>query len=260
MMKNEKLPAVFIGHGSPMNIVLDNDFTRSLVRLGRELPRPETILVVSAHWLTEGTFITCSDTPEQIYDFYGFPEELYEYRYGAKGSGIKSAEALGCLREFNAGCGDRGLDHASWAVLRHMYPSADIPVIELSLCVGADASHHFEIGKALRPLREKGFLIIGSGNIVHNLRVMKYDTDAVPFDWAVDFDRTIKNIILSGDFEKLVDYNSLGESARLSIPTNDHYLPMLYTLALKEDGENAVFTHESIQNGSVSMRSFIITE
>jgi 4,5-DOPA dioxygenase extradiol len=258
-MNNGRLPAVFIGHGSPMNIVSDNDFTRSLAKLGKDLPRPEVILVVSAHWLTEGTFVTCSDTPEQIYDFYGFPEELYRYKYNARGSRSRSDEAAGCLREFNAGCGDWGLDHASWAVLRHMYPSADIPVIELSLCVGADPRHHFEIGRALRPLREKGFLIIGSGNIVHNLRVMKYDTDAQPFGWAVDFDRIVKEHIISGDFEKLIDYNSLGENAKLSIPTNDHYLPMLYALALKEEGERAVFTYEGIQNGSVSMRSFIIT-
>lgn len=257
-MKKEIMPAVFVGHGSPMNIVLDNKFTKSLSKLGNDLPKPEAILVVSAHWLTEGTFVTCSALPKQIYDFYGFPKELYDFKYPAMGSADVAGEIMLSLKKYNARCGDWGLSHASWAVLRHMYPLADIPVLELSLCVGAHADQHYEIGEALKPLREKGVMIIGSGNIVHNLWLMNYETSAEPYDWAVKFDLLVKELILSGEHKKLVNYNNLGEPARLSIPTNDHYLPMLYTLALKERDEKIHFTHESIQNGSVSMRTFFI--
>ncbi len=253
-----KMPAVFAGHGSPMNIMLDNDFTRALSKLGRDLPLPSAILVISAHWLTEGTFVTCQEQPEQIYDFYGFPQELYNYSYKAKGSPEKAAEVVKALRNFNAACGGWGLDHASWAVLKHMYPAADIPVLELSICVGAEPEHHYMIGESLKPLRDEGFLIIGSGNIVHNLRLMKYETDAEPYGWAVEFDNKVKELIMKGDRAKIMNYEGLGEPARLSIPTNDHYLPLIYTMALSEEGEKASFIYEGIQNASVSMRTFII--
>ncbi len=257
-MDYEKMPVLFIGHGSPMNIILDNDFTRSLKKIGMELSRPRAIAVISAHWLTEGTFVTCDKSPEQIYDFYGFPQELYQCRYPAKGSKEVSEEAIESLKKYNAQCGKWGLDHASWAVLHHMYPGAGIPVIELSLCVGAPADFHYEMGKALKPLRENGILIIGSGNIVHNLRMIKYETEAAPFDWTLEFDSTVKKLILADEHKKLIDYQKLGEPARLAVPTNDHYLPMLYALALKEKSETVTFFHEGIQNGSVSMRSFVI--
>lgn len=253
-----KMPVLFVGHGSPMNVLYDNEYTRSLNQLGKELPKPRAVLVVSAHWLTEGSFVTCEDTPEQIYDFYGFPDELYRYKYPAKGSPSVAEETVQALNRYNVKCGRWGLDHASWAVLRHIYPEADIPVLELSLCVGMTPEDHYEMGKALRPLREKGVLILGSGNIVHNLRAVEMETYARPYDWAVEFDAQVKELILAGDHKKLVEYEKLGKGAHLSIPTNDHYLPMLYALALQEKDENVTFVHESIQNGSVSMRSFII--
>jgi 4,5-DOPA dioxygenase extradiol len=255
---SNKMPVIFVGHGSPMNIIYDNEFTRALSRMGKELPQPEAILVVSAHWLTEGTFLTCDSKPEQIYDFYGFPRELYEYKYTAHGSSEKAEEIMQTLDQFKITCGQWGLDHASWAVLKHMYPKADIPVLEMSLCVGADPGHHYELGKALKPLREKGILIIGSGNIVHNLGAIKQDTDAVPFDWAVEFDEQVKALILNREHQKLIDYHKLGESARYAVPTNDHYLPLLYALALQEHNEKVTFVHEGIQNGSVSMRTLVI--
>jgi 4,5-DOPA dioxygenase extradiol len=257
-MPNKKMPALFIGHGSPMNIVYDNEFTRSLKKLGAEIPPPEAILVVSAHWLTEGTFVTCVKEPEQIYDFYGFPQELYDYRYPAKGSAETAQEVMKTLAKFHVQCGDWGLDHASWAVLKHLYPMADIPVLELSLCMGAGPEQHYEMGEALKPLREKGVLIIGSGNIVHNLGRIRWETDAEPFDWAVEFDNQVKGLILEREHRKLIDYYSLGENARLAVPTNDHYLPLLYTLALQGKDEKVTFIHEGIQNGSVAMRTLVI--
>jgi 4,5-DOPA dioxygenase extradiol len=257
-MRAEKMPVVFIGHGSPMNIIMDNDFTKSLVKLGSELPKPDAILVVSAHWLTEGTFVTCETNPVQIYDFYGFPRELYEYRYPAKGSSEAANETIQALRKCKVKCGKWGLDHASWAVLKFVYPEADVPVVELSLSVGMPAKFHYEMGRSLHALREKGVLIIGSGNIVHNLWKIAPETNADPYDWAVQFDALAKELILSGEHRKLIEYEKLGKNARLSVPTNDHYLPMLYILALQDKGDGVTFTHEGIQNGSVSMRSFII--
>lgn len=214
--------------------------------------------MVSAHWLTEGTFVTCDAVPEQIYDFYGFPQELYDYKYPAMGSPDVARESTEVLKKFNVKCGKWGLDHASWAVLRHLYPDANIPVVELSLCVGMTAEDHYELGKALKPLREQGVLITGSGNIVHNRRAVEFDTYAKPYDWAVEFDAQVRELILDGEHRKLIEYEKLGRLAHLSIPTNDHYLPMLYALALQEKGEKVTFFHESIQNGSVSMRSFVI--
>ncbi len=257
-MTQDKMPVVFIGHGSPINIIMDNDFTRSLTKLGKALPKPKGVLVVSAHWLTEGTFVTCEDEPRQIYDFYGFPRPLYEIKYPAPGSPEIADETIRSLKKYNVACGDWGLDHASWAVLKFMYPEADVPVVELSLSVGMPCEFHYEMGQALCNLRTKGVLIIGSGNIVHNLRAINPDTNAEPYSWAAEFDLQAKELILAGEHRKLIEYHKLGEQARLSIPTNDHYLPMLYALALKEEGEKVEFTYEGIQHGSVSMRSFVI--
>ena len=254
--RNSRMPILFIGHGSPMNIVLDNAFTRSLAKLGRELPRPRAILVVSAHWLTRGTYVTCTETHEQIYDFYGFPKELYDVRYPAPGS---SADGNTIAQNKEIRCSDEwGLDHASWAILKHMYPAADIPVLELSLDITRPEEDHYRMARELAPLRVQGFLIIGSGNIVHNLRMIDYDVDAPPYDWAVKFDEKVKELLLARRHDDLIDYGKSLKDAVLAIPTNDHYLPMISVLGMQEPSEEVVFVHESIQHGSISMRCFRI--
>jgi 4,5-DOPA dioxygenase extradiol len=256
--KRSRMPVLFIGHGSPMNIVLDNAFTRSLRELGRVLPRPRAILVVSAHWLTRGTFVTCAAQPEQIYDFAGFPKELYEMRYPAPGSPAEGKKIAAAGMGFPVSCSeDWGLDHASWAVLVHLFPAADIPVLELSLDISRPERDHLRLARGLAPLRDDGILIIGSGNIVHNLGAMVWDMDA-SFDWAMRFDEDVKACLESGDRERLAEYRSAFRDAGLAVPTNDHYLPLLYAAALRDDDEQLSFTYEGIQHGSVSMRCFRI--
>lgn len=257
--RNGRMPALFIGHGSPMNIVLDNGFTRSLRDLGRTLPRPKAVLVVSAHWLTRGTFVSCASRPQQVYDFYGFPDALYEVQYPAPGSPADAESVVRRGAGFPVRCSrERGLDHAAWAVLTHMYPGADVPVLELSLDIFRPARDHHHFAKDLAQLRDEGMLIIGSGNIVHNLALMDPAMDAGPFAWALRFDEAVKDALLSGDHIRLVEYDRALPDALLAVPTNDHYLPLLYVAALQQPGERITFTHESIQHGSVSMRCFLI--
>ncbi len=255
-----RMPVLFIGHGSPMNIIQDNSYTRSLSALAATLPRPSSILVVSAHWLTQGTWVTDAAKPRQIYDFYGFPDELYAVRYEPAGAPDEarrlSAEATKARVSLDEG--QWGLDHAAWAVLCHMFPAADVPVWEMSLDTTLPAAQHVEIARSLAGLRERGVLIIGSGNIVHNLRLIDFRDDAAPFPWAVEADEWIRARIASRDLAALAAYDSAGTSVRKAVPTNDHYLPMLYSLGLADKGELLTFTHEGIQNGSISMRCFRI--
>ncbi len=262
----KKMPVLFIGHGSPMNIILENDYTRSLVALGNRLPRPKAVLVVSAHWLTSGTFVTCMKKPKIIYDFYGFPEELYEMSYPSPGAPDEAEAVTGMVRKAAVAC-DRawGLDHASWAVLRHMYPEADIPVFEMSLDYSFNDWHpkplqyHYDLATELAPLREQGVLIIGSGNIVHNLKLVDFkDMNANPYEWAEEFDAFVKDRLLRRDHRGLIDYQSNGKSSAFSVPTFDHYLPMIYAIALQGKDEQLTFVHEGFQNASVSMRCFQI--
>ncbi|MDO8963492.1 MAG: 4,5-DOPA dioxygenase extradiol [Coriobacteriia bacterium] len=248
----ETMPALFLGHGSPMNAVETNPFTESLTALASSMPRPAAIMVVSAHWLTRGVHVLCSRTPRTIHDFYGFPDDLYAIEYPAPG-GLEFARAAGEL--LAAPCDAAwGLDHASWAVLRHMFPDADVPVFELSLDVTASTREHFELGRRLAPLRDRGVLVVGSGNLVHNLHLVRWEEHAEPYDWAVEFDRWARDRLLDGDDAALVDYESAGPIAELAVPTNDHYLPLLYATALRREGEPLSFTYEGIEMGSVSMR------
>jgi len=254
-----KAPALFLGHGSPMNIVLKNAYTESLVQLGRVIPPPKAILVVSAHWQTKGTFVTTAKAPEIMYDFYGFPQSLYDVGYPCPGA-REQIEELSAVFE-NAGIGydhERGLDHAAWAVLKHMYPNADIPTMELSLDYGKSPQEHYNLAKKLAPLREQGVLIIGSGNIVHNLRAIDWDIDAEPYKWAINFDTIVKKCVLEQRHDKLIEYDKLGSDAVMSIPTSEHYLPMLYTLGLQDIDEQVNFSYEGFQNASMSMRCFSI--
>jgi 4,5-DOPA dioxygenase extradiol len=259
MIENlNKYPALFIGHGSPMNILAENSFTHDLIKLREELPEPKAILVISAHWLTRGTHITASENPEQIYDFHGFPNNLYKYKYKPPGSPEIAkviAETVGnnvIYLDQN-----RGIDHAAWSVLKHIYPEQKIPVLELSLDVEKVPVYHFELGQKLAELRNKKILVIGSGNIIHNLREVDFNNGAVPFRWASEFDTIINNALVKKDFDSLINYQNLGPSANRAIPFNDHYLPLLYTLGMVDENDTIWFINETIQNGSVSMRSFM---
>jgi 4,5-DOPA dioxygenase extradiol len=249
---HDVMPALFIGHGSPMNAIEDNTFSRSLKRLGAELPRPTAILVVSAHWLTEGTCVTAQPRPRTIHDFGGFPRELYEIEYPAPGDPALAAE----IAELAGGRtdGSWGFDHASWAVVRHMYPDADVPMLELSLDAYATPQRHFEIGQRLAVLRGRGVLVIGSGNCVHNLMAARWDDGAAPYPWAVEFDEWVRGRLMAGDDAALVGFESLGRLAGLAHPTNEHYVPLLYAAAVRREGEPVSFFHEGIDMGSVSMR------
>lgn len=254
-----KMPVLFLGHGSPMNIVLKNAFTESLVQLGREIPAPKAILVVSAHWQTQGTFVTTAKVPELIYDFYGFPQELYDVTYPCPGASGQIEELSNVLESAGIGYNNqRGLDHAAWAVLKYMYPDADIPTMELSLDYEKSPQEHYNMAQKLIPLREQGVLIIGSGNIVHNLRAVDWNIEAEPYKWAVNFDAIAKTSIVEHRHEDLIDYEKWGKDALMAVPTSEHYLPMLYTLGLQDDDESVHFSYEGFQNASMSMRCFSI--
>jgi len=260
-MNNMKMPALFIGHGSPMNVLYDNSYTKHLHKLGKELPLPKAILVVSAHWMTNGTYISASTKPETIYDFYGFPDELFNIIYPCIGSPEIAELIAEKLKDFNVKTDKNyGLDHASWAVLKHMYPDANIPVLEMSIDLNKSFQYHYDVGKALNFLRDEGVLIIGSGNLVHNLRRVDFNDDASPFDWATESDEVFKKLLLEKDIEKLLNPFPVSKSISLAIPTPDHYIPMLYIIGMMKDNDQLSFTHEGIQNGSVSMRCFMIIE
>jgi 4,5-DOPA dioxygenase extradiol len=263
---DKKMPVLFIGHGSPMNIILDNSYTRSLSALGRQLPRPKAIMVVSAHWLTNGTRVTCTKKPKTIYDFYGFPDELYALDYPSPGAPHEAQAVTETVTDVPVSC-DRewGLDHASWAVLRHLYPAADIPVFEMSLDYSFNEWHpkplqyHYDLARKLSVLRRRGVLIIGSGNIVHNLSIIDFeDMNAEPYAWALEFDERVKKHLLARNHRDLIRYDGNGKASALAVPTLDHYLPMIYAIALQEKDDEVTFTHEGIQNASVSMRCFRI--
>jgi len=261
-----KMPVLFVGHGSPMNIVAKNSYTEDLAKAAKELPKPRAILVVSAHWLTDGTCVCCVERPKTIYDFYGFPDELYKLRYPSPGAPAIGAKVSAIVKSAQVNCDNNwGLDHASWAVLKHMYPKADVPVFEMSLDYSPyndwrpkPLSYHYKLASELAPLRDQGVLIMGSGNLVHNLGLIDFDTDAKPYPWAVKFDEKVKQCLLDGNHEALLNHLELGQEARYAVPTLDHYLPMIYVLALQGKGESLRFIHEGFQNGSVSMRAFQI--
>ncbi len=258
-MSKERMPVIFIGHGSPMNALYDNEYTSDLQKLGRRAPRPEAVLVISAHWLTNGTLITSGRDPEQIYDFYGFPDELYAINYQPPGSPDIAAMISGSVRGVTIlPDRERGIDHAAWAVLKHIYPEGDIPVLEMSLDMNNSPEKHYQTGKALSVLREKGLLIIGSGNIVHNLALMDFYENAEPKEWAVEFDQKVKRCLLENDHAGLIDYEKWGKISRYSVPTDEHYIPLLYVAALMQKEDKLEFTHEAVHHGTISMRCFIV--
>lgn len=249
-------PVLFLGHGSPMNAIANNPYTKMLGDLKRRLPTPRAILCVSAHWMTEGTWLTAMEKPKTIHDFYGFPQELFEVLYPAPGAPQIAEEIQGLVQEVRLNL-DRevwGLDHGAWSVLRHMFPEAKIPVIQLSIYMERPAEYHFKVGQALKQLRERGILIIGSGNIVHNLRKIRWESDAAPYSWAVEFDEWVKEKLLARDFEAVQSVYLNSEAGRLSVPSPDHYYPFLYTLGAADSSDEMNFEFEEIHNSSISMR------
>jgi 4,5-DOPA dioxygenase extradiol len=252
---NGTLPAIFLGHGNPMNALLNNSYTEGWRRIGEQTPRPKAILAISAHWFIPETALTIGTAPRTIHDFGGFPRELYEVRYPAPGDpdlARRVQELLAPLPvKFDSSW---GLDHGTWSVLRHVYPAADIPVVQLSIDETQPASFHFEIGRKLAPLRDERILVVGSGNLVHNLQAYSWGRHATaPYDWAIRFEKEAKKMMLAGEFKPLVQYEKLGRDAMLSIPTPDHYLPLLYVIATGQQGEVITFPVEGVDGGSMSM-------
>ncbi len=260
MANTPLMPAFFIGHGSPMNAVSDNQFTRDLAAATKNLPVPTAIMVVSAHWLTNGTFVSTSRFPKTIYDFGGFPDELYKVKYEPAGSPGFALQAKKLLEQSHAKEDDAmGLDHGAWSILRHMYAKADIPVFQLSIDAGKPAAYHYDLISQLAPLRKKGLMIIGSGNIVHNLGILNWQNpNAAPYDWSLEFDEYVKKNLNDHNHQALIDYVKAGKAAQLAVPTNDHYLPLMYILGLQQKNEGLKFIHHSFDLGSISMRSFIL--
>jgi 4,5-DOPA dioxygenase extradiol len=256
---NIKMPVLFIGHGSPMNAILNNSYTEAICKSVENIPKPQAILVISAHWETESTFITASNAPEQIYDFHGFPQELYNVKYNPTGSKKYAEMVARELADSNVMLTEKwGLDHGAWSVLTHMYPKADIPVFQMSLNILGDEKYHYNLGRKLSVLRDKGILIIGSGDIVHNLRKMNYEMDAEPFEWASQFDNYISDAIVKRMHDNIISYEKLSKSPELSVPTKEHYLPLLYIAGLQEESDEVSFIYKGIQHSSMSMTSIKI--
>ncbi|NJW51812.1 4,5-DOPA-extradiol-dioxygenase [Salinimicrobium oceani] len=257
--QDKMMPVLFIGHGSPMNGIQDNEFSARWKKMAQDIPTPKAVLVVSAHWLSKGTRITAMDLPQTIHDFGGFPQELFEVQYPAPGNPAIAAETkklvkMASIEEDH----DWGLDHGTWTVVRHMYPEANIPVLQLSIDRNKGPKNHFELAKELLALRKKGVLIIGSGNMVHNLGMLAWDKIDEPgfgYDWALEINERFKKHISEGDFDRLINFEGLGAESQLAIPTPEHYLPLLYTLGLKKGEEQVSFFNDRAVAGSLTMTS-----
>lgn len=257
----EKMPVLFMGHGSPMNALDDNEFTAEWKLLAAALPKPKAILCISAHWLTRGAFVTAMAKPPTIHDFGGFPEELFAVDYPAPGDPALAAQIGKDIQGTQIKADqDWGLDHGAWSVIMRMYPQADVPVVQLSIDYARPPRWHYELGRELASLREKGVLILASGDMVHNLRRAAFDRigESFGFDWALEAQAKFNKLILARDHDALIDYPSLGEAVRLAIPTPDHYYPLLYALALQEKGDEAILFNDKAVGGSVTMTSIRI--
>lgn len=256
---SDKMPVLFVGHGSPMNAIEDNAFSRKWKEIGRQLPRPNAIICVSAHWETKGTFVTAMSQPKTIHDFGGFPKELFDVQYPAPGNPKLALEIKSTVKGTEVGLDQQwGLDHGCWSVVKHLYPNADIPVLQLSIDYTKNPQYHFELARELESLRQKGILIIGSGNMVHNLGMLNWQNQNTGFDWAIEANDRMKQFISEGDYTQLINYSSQGKSFQLAIPTPEHYLPLLYTLGLKGEKDDLTFFNEKVMMGSISMSSVMI--
>lgn len=255
------MPAIFFGHGNPMNALADNEWTRSWASIGNTIRRPKAIVSISAHWYVPAVAVTAMERPRTIHDFGGFPKELFEFNYPAVGS-PETAERIGELLGGDVQMDDRlwGLDHGTWSVLCHVFPDADVPVVQLSIDETKPAEWHYELAQKLSPLRDEGILIVGSGNLVHNLHAYAWgEKDVEPFDWALRFEMTARELITAGDHMPLVNYESLGKDAMLSAPTPDHYLPLLYILAIRHERDDVSFPVDGFDGGSISMTAVRIS-
>lgn len=253
------MPVLFVGHGSPMNGIEDNQFSQGWRKIASEIPKPNAVLVVSAHWLSNGTRITAMDFPPTIHDFGGFPQALFEVQYPAPGSPEIAMETAALLKTFHAEPDhDWGLDHGAWTVVRHMYPDADIPVLQLSIDYNKGPQYHYDLAKELYSLRKKGILIMGSGNMVHNLRMVawnKLDEPEYGYDWAFELNDKFKNLIASGNHQDLIHFSRISSNINLAIPTSEHYLPLIYTIGLQSDKEDVMFFNDKAVGGSLTMTS-----
>ncbi|HEY9343518.1 MAG TPA: 4,5-DOPA dioxygenase extradiol [Hanamia sp.] len=257
--QEQLMPVLFVGHGSPMNGIEDNEFSERWVQMAKEIPTPAAVLVISAHWFSRGTRITAMDFPKTIHDFGGFPQALFDVQYPAPGNPVLAKETASLLHSAHVELDhDWGLDHGAWTVVRRMYPEAEIPVLQLSIDYTKGPQYHYDLAKELYGLRKKGVLIIGSGNMVHNLRMVsweKMNTPGYGFDWALKMNDTFKQLITDGDYKPLIHYESLGAEAKLAIPTPEHYLPLLYSLGLKGSKDNISFFNDKAVAGSLTMTS-----
>ncbi|HEU5052119.1 MAG TPA: 4,5-DOPA dioxygenase extradiol [Hanamia sp.] len=258
------MPVLFVGHGSPMNGIEDNEFSKRWEEMGKQIPVPSAVLVVSAHWFTKGTRVTAMEFPQTIHDFGGFPQELFDVEYPAPGHPALAKETATLLQSAHVELDhDWGLDHGAWTVVRRMYPKANIPVLQLSIDYTKDARYHYELAKELYALRKKGVLIIGSGNMVHNLRMIswaKMDEPGYGYDWALTMNEKFKQLIAEGDYQPLINYENLGPESRLAIPTPEHYLPLMYGLGLKDSKDKTSFFNDKAMAGSLTMTSVLIDQ
>jgi 4,5-DOPA dioxygenase extradiol len=259
-MTQETMPAIFVGHGNPMNAVHLNAWTAAWEAIGKAIPRPRAVLAVSAHWYVRGTRVTAEEQPKTLHDFGGFPPELFQVSYPAPGSPALARRVQELLAPTHVlGATDWGLDHGTWSVLAHLFPRADIPVVQLSIDRTQPPPFHRALGMRLRPLRDEGVLVLGSGNLVHNLEAYAWGSHAVAsYDWAVRFEQQVKELVLTRKHGPLMDYATLGPDALLSVPTPDHYLPLLYVLGLQKEGESVSFPVSGVDGGSISMLSIQI--
>lgn len=255
----EKMPVLFLGHGSPMNAIEENQFVQGFRNISHEIPKPNAILCISAHWFTNGTFVTAMAMPKTIHDFYGFPEELFNVQYPAPGNPVLAAETAALLLpDVVEEDHNWGLDHGAWSVIKHLYPNAEIPVIQLSIDYTKPPQYHFELAGRLQKLRERGILIIGSGNIIHNLRMVDFrhiNTVGYGYEWAVEAREKTNNWLLDGNFRNLIEYERQGTFMQNAVPSPDHYLPLLYSLGLKDQSEDLSLFNDELIAGSLSMTS-----
>jgi 4,5-DOPA dioxygenase extradiol len=261
--QDEKHPVIFMGHGSPMNGIEDNTFSKRWKEMGNEISSPKAVLCISAHWLTNGTKITAMNQPQTIHDFGGFPQALFDVQYPAPGNPNLAAETAKMIKKTSVVLDHEwGLDHGTWSVVKHMYPLANIPVLQLSIDYNQPLQYHYELAKELSDLRKKGVLIIGSGNMIHNLRMVAWDKMNVPnygFDWAIEMNTTFKKYITDKNHQVLIDYQKMGPSAMLAIPTPDHYIPLIYALALQDKEDDVTFFNDELVAGSLNMTSVFIS-
>lgn len=254
----QKMPVLFLGHGSSMNVIEENEFVVGFRNIAKEIPKPNAILCVSAHWETRGTLVTAMQHPPTIHDFGGFPQALFDVQYPAPGSPELASETQGLITKTKVELDDKwGLDHGAWSVIKHLYPNADIPVVQMSLDHYQTPQYHYELAGELKPLREKGVLIIGSGNMVHNLRMLAWGkmNENYGFDWALDANEAMKSFIQNGDHRSMINFRSQGKAFDLAIPTPEHYLPLLYTLGLQEKEEELSLFNDQPVAGSLTMTS-----